>query len=89
MITIHCRLAATEVMKRLESAYRSEEDPYGKINLVDLISKSEREVKPPQSISSTTSSEDSSLKHQIEAIKVSCACVIYYSLADKHTGFRY
>ena len=56
-------------MKQLNSAYRSEEDPYGEINLVDLISKggSERGIKPSQSTSST---EYSSLKHRIEAIKV-------------------
>ena len=72
MMYFHCRLAATEVMKRLESAYHIEEDPYSKINLVDLISKGggEREIKLAQSTSFIKSSEYSSLKHQIEAIKV-------------------
>ena len=73
MMYFHCRLAAIEVMKLLESAYHNiEEDLYSKINLVDLISKggSEREIKPAQSTPFIKSSEYSSLKHQIEAIKV-------------------
>jgi hypothetical protein len=59
-------------MKQLESVYRIEEDPYGEINLVDLISKggSEREIKLAQTSSSAKSLEYSSLKHRIKAIKV-------------------
>ena len=60
-------------MKRLESIYRTEEDPYGEINyLEDVISRSgsERELKLEHSTSSSEYSPSPDLKHRIERIKV-------------------
>ena len=72
---INFRLAATEVMKMLESAYQFEEDPYGRVNLEELIKETQSDEKEanPESQSTSTpseSSEDSPLNIQIEAIKV-------------------
>ena len=60
-------------MKQLESAYEVEEDPYSRVNLVDLIRKTgEKEANLAQSTSLSLyeSSEYLPLKNQIEAIKV-------------------
>ena len=64
-------------MKQLESAYEVEEDPYSRVNLVDLIRKTgEKEANlAAQSTSVSESSEYSLLKNQIEAIKVD---ITYY-----------
>ena len=72
---INFRLAATEVMKMLESAYQFEEDPYGRMNLEDLIKETQSDEKKANQESQSTSapsdsSEDSPLKVQIQAIKV-------------------
>lgn len=64
----YCRLAAAEVMKQLESAYEVEEDPYSKVNLVDFIRKTDE--KEASLATGSIPPENSSLKMQIEAIKV-------------------
>ena len=70
-IPINFRPTASEILKKLEKAYKIEEDPYVEINLVDLISKTdEREVKLVQSTSFTKVQESIPLEYQIEAIKV-------------------
>ena len=59
-------------MKILESAYQFEEDPYGKVNLVGLIKKTQSKEKEAnlESHFISDSSEYSSLNIRIEAIKV-------------------
>ena len=59
-------------MKMLESAYQFEEDPYGRVNLVDLIKKTQSKKKEAnlESHSISDSSEYSSLNIRTEAIKV-------------------
>ena len=61
------RPTASEVLNKLESIYKIEEDPYAEINLVDLISKTDKN----QSTSFTEVQEEPiPLEQQIEAIKV-------------------
>ena len=59
-------------MKMLESAYEFEEDPYSRVNLLDLIRKTDEKEASLESQSTTLSdsSEYSSLNIRIEAIKV-------------------
>ena len=67
-------------MKMLESAYQFEEDPYGRMNLEDLIKKTQSDEKKAnqesQSTSTPESSEDSPLNVQIQAIKVYLTCLL-------------
>ena len=59
----YCRLAATEVMKQLESTYEVEEYPYSRVDLIRKTGEKEANL-------AAQSTSLSPLKDQIEAIKV-------------------
>ena len=62
-------------MKMLESAYQIEEDPYSRVNLLDLINEKESNLES-QSTTLSDSLEYSSLNIRIEGIKVYLTCLL-------------